>query len=260
MEFAMSDDKNVGKSVFETTSMIIDGFNPLGSATFVQTLAPTIADPIVALAENKDFTGKPIAREDINSLVPTPGYTRKSQNASAITEALAYGTNLLSGGTEFKQGVISPTPDQIEYLVGQVFGGVGREAMKVGRGLEALATGEELATYNIPIAGRLVGNIQQKAAQTGRFYDNIKALNEHQAEIEGRMARGEDITEYVNDNPEAMLYQLGDKTYSKISKLRQLKKTLEESGASRDQTKAIDDAMLNLMVSLNMSYNSARQQ
>ena len=260
MEFAMSDDKNVGKSVFETTSMIIDGFNPLGSATFVQTLAPTIADPIVALAENKDFTGKPIAREDINSLVPTPGYTRKSQNASAITEALAYGINLLSGGTEFKQGVISPTPDQIEYLVGQVFGGVGREAMKVGRGLEALATGEELATYNIPIAGRLVGNIQQKAAQTGRFYDNIKALNEHQAEIEGRMARGEDITEYVNGNPEAMLYQLGDKTYSKISKLRQLKKTLEESGASRDQTKAIDDAMLNLMVSLNMSYNSARQQ
>ena len=260
MEFAMSDDKNVGKSVFETTSMIIDGFNPLGSATFVQTLAPTIADPIVALAENKDFTGKPIAREDINSLVPTPGYTRKSQNASAITEALAYGINLLSGGTEFKRGVISPTPDQIEYLVGQVFGGVGREAMKVGRGLEALATGEELATYNIPIAGRLVGNIQQKAAQTGRFYDNIKALNEHQAEIEGRMARGEDITEYVNDNPEAMLYQLGDKTYSKISKLRQLKKTLEESGASRDQTKAIDDAMLNLMVSLNMSYNSARQQ
>ena len=260
MEFAMSDDKNVGKSVFETTSMIIDGFNPLGSATFVQTLAPTIADPIVALAENKDFTGKPIAREDVNSLVPTPGYTRKSQNASAITEALAYGINLLSGGTEFKQGVISPTPDQIEYLVGQVFGGVGREAMKVGRGLEALATGEELATYNIPIAGRLVGNIQQKAAQTGRFYDNIKALNEHQAEIEGRMARGEDITEYVNDNPEAMLYQLGDKTYSKISKLRQLKKTLEESGASRDQTKAIDDAMLNLMVSLNMSYNSARQQ
>jgi hypothetical protein len=260
MEFAMSDDKNVGKSVFETANMIIDGFNPLGSATFVQTLAPTIADPIVALAENKDFTGKPIAREDINSLVPTPGYTRKSQNASAITEALAYGINILSGGTEFKQGVISPTPDQIEYLVGQVFGGVGREAMKVGRGLEALATGEELATYNIPIAGRLVGNIQQKAAQTGRFYDNIKALNEHQAEIEGRMARGEDITEYVNDNPEAMLYQLGDKTYSKISKLRQLKKTLEESGASRDQTKAIDDAMLNLMVSLNMSYNSARQQ
>ena len=260
MEFAMSDDKNVGKSVFETANMIIDGFNPLGSATFVQTLAPTIADPIVALAENKDFTGKPIAREDVNSLVPTPGYTRKSQNASAITEALAYGINLMSGGTEFKQGVISPTPDQIEYLVGQVFGGVGREAMKVGRGLEALATGEELATYNIPIAGRLVGNIQQKAAQTGRFYDNIKALNEHQAEIEGRMARGEDITEYVNDNPEAMLYQLGDKTYSKISKLRQLKKTLEESGASRDQTKAIDDAMLNLMISLNMSYNSARQQ
>jgi hypothetical protein len=260
MEFAMSDDKNVGKSVFNTSQMLLDGFNPLGSATFVQMLTPTILDPIVALAENKDFTGKPIAREDINSLTPTPGYTRGSQNAFAVTEGLAYAINILTGGSEFKKGAVSPTPDQIEYLVGQVFGGVGREAMKVGRGIESFATGEELATYNIPIAGRLVGNVQQKAAQTNRFYQNVRILNEHQEEIEGRINKGEDISEYIDRYPEASLYQAGDKIYSRIRKLKDIRKTMQEYGAGREDLQSIDEAMLGLMSSLNDIYASAKSR
>jgi hypothetical protein len=260
MEFAMSDEKNVGKAVFDTSSMIIDGFNPLGSATFVQTLTPTILDPIVALAENKDFTGKPISRDDINSLSPTPGYTRGSQNSFAITEALAYGINILTGGSEFKKGALSPTPDQIEYLVGEAFGGVGREALKVGRGIESLATGEELATYNVPIVGRLTGNVQQQAAQRGKFFSNIRRLNEHQAEIEGRLLQGDDISDYIDQYPEASLYQAGDKIYNQITKLRRTKKVLEESGAGKDDLKSIDETILSLMSSLNEIYDSARQQ
>jgi hypothetical protein len=260
MEFAMSDEKNVGKAVFDTSSMIIDGFNPLGSATFVQTLTPTILDPIVALAENKDFTGKPISRDDINSLSPTPGYTRGSQNSFAITEALAYGINILTGGSEFKKGALSPTPDQIEYLVGEAFGGVGREALKVGRGIESLATGEELATYNVPIVGRLTGNVQQQAAQRGKFFNNIRRLNEHQAEIEGRLLQGDDISDYIDQYPESSLYQAGDKIYNQITKLRRTKKVLEESGAGKDDLKSIDETILSLMSSLNEIYDSARQQ
>jgi len=260
MEFAMSDDKNVGKAVVDTSTMILDGFNPLGSATFVQTLTPTVLDPIVALAENKDFTGKPISREDINSLSPTPGYTRGSQNSFAITEALAYGINILTGGTEFKRGALSPTPDQIEYLVGEAFGGVGREALKIGRGIESIATGEELATYNVPIVGRLTGNIQQQAAQRSKFFNNVRRLNEHQAEIEGRLLKGEEINEYLNDFPEASMYQVGDKIYNRITKLRQMKKALEGAGAGKEELKAVDEAMLGLMVSLNQIYDSAKQK
>jgi hypothetical protein len=260
MEFAMSDDKNVGKAVAETSQMIVDGFNPLGSGTFVQTLTPTALDPIVALAENKDFTGKPISREDINSLSPTPGYTRGSQNSFAVTEALAYAINILSGGTEFKKGVLSPTPDQIEYLVGEALGGVGREALKIGRGVEAIATGEELATYNVPIVGRLVGNVQQQAAQRNRFFENIRRLNEHQAEIEGRMLKGEDINDYLETFPEATMYQVGDKVYSQITKLRQQRKALEAAGVGKEELKVIDEAVLGLMTSLNEIYSSAKQQ
>ena len=51
--------------------------------------------------------------------------------------------NYLSGGGEYGIGVVSPTPDQIDYLLGQLTGGVGREVGKV------LTTGETMATERI---------------------------------------------------------------------------------------------------------------
>jgi len=260
MEFAMSDDKNVGKAVVGTSLMILDGFNPFGSSTFLQTLSPTIADPIVAVVENRDFSGKPIARDDFSSMSPTPGYTRSSQDALAVTKALAYGINILTGGTEFKKGEISPTADQIEYLVGQVTGGVGREIMKVGRGAESIVTGDELATYNIPIIGRLIGNTQQKAAQINRFYDNVRTMNEHQAEIEGRLNSNQDISDYLKKFPEASLQQEADKIYRKISQLRSEKEALREAGESRESIKRIDETILQLMSGFNELKDRYRKE
>jgi hypothetical protein len=258
-EFAMSNDKNVGKTVFNMGNMILDGFNPLGSATFAQTLTPTLIDPIIALGENKDFSGRPISRDDINSLNPTPGYTRAKDNASALGKGLAYSVNLLSGGSEFKKGVISPTPDQIDYLIGQVTGGVGREALKVEKSIGAGIKGEELATFNIPIVGRMIGDIKQKTVETSRFYDNIKVMNEHQQEIDGRLKAGEDIEDYMNKYPESGLYKYADKVYNKITKLKQERKKLKESGATDDDLKGYDEAILSVMTGFNETVKDSKE-
>jgi hypothetical protein len=258
-EFVMSTDKNVGKAVFEMGNMILDGFNPLGSATFAQTLTPTLIDPVIALGENKDFAGKPISRDDINSLNPTPGYTRGRDNASALSTGLAYAVNLLSGGTEFKKGVISPTPDQIDYLIGQVTGGVGREVLKVEKSIGAAVKGEELATFNIPIVGRMIGDIKQKTVETSRFYDNIRSMNEHQQEIDGRLKEGEDIESYLNKYPEAGLYKYADKVYNKINKLKQERKKMKESGASDEDLKGYDEAILSIMAGFNETVKDSKE-
>jgi hypothetical protein len=258
-EFVMSNDKNVGKTVFDMGNMILDGFNPLGSATFAQTIAPTLADPIIALAENKDFAGKPISRDDINSLNPTPGYTRAKDNASALSTGLAYTVNLLSGGTEFKKGVVSPTPDQIDYLIGQITGGVGREVLKVEKAIGATVKGEDLATFNIPIVGRMIGDVKQKTVETSRFYDNIKSMNEHQQEIDGRLKQGEDIDAYLDKYPEAAMYKYADKIYNKITKLKQKRKKLKESGGDDADLKAYDDAILEIMTTFNETLKDAKE-
>jgi hypothetical protein len=70
-EWMMSGFKNPGKRLTNLASVILDSFNPIGSGTLAQTLSPTIGDPIVALSENKDWTGKSIYKEDFDKLHPT---------------------------------------------------------------------------------------------------------------------------------------------------------------------------------------------
>jgi hypothetical protein len=106
--------------------------------------------PAVALFENRDWTGKPIAKEDLSSLDPTPGYTRAKETASWFSKQLSEFLNLATGGTDYKPGVFSPTPDQIDYLVGVAFGGVGREALKAEQTVTAGVTGEELPRTRSP--------------------------------------------------------------------------------------------------------------
>ena len=257
-EFAMSDNKNVGKAVFDMSTMIMDAFNPLGSATFAQTLTPTLLDPIVALSENKDFSGKPISKDDLNSLNPTPGYTRAKENASAVSTGLAYGINFLTGGTDFKKGAISPTPDQIDYLIGQVTGGVGREILKAEKLLGSTVSGEELATNNVPVIGRMLGDVKQKTVETSRFYDNVKTMNEHQHEIEGRIKSGQNLDEYLNEHPEAGLYKYVDKTYNKVNQMKRSRKLLKEQNVPDSDLKSYDEAILLLMTSLNDAIREAK--
>lgn len=250
-EFAMSDEKNIGKAAASTFTMILDGFNPLGSGTLMQTALPTLLDPIAAIAENRDFSGRPIARDDMNSLEPTPGYSRAKENASSISTGIAYAINILTGGTEFQKGFISPTPDTLDYLAGQATGGVGREIMKIGKAGTALATGEELSTSNVPVVGRMIGNANQKSAETARFYENIKRLNEHKAEIEGRAKSDQEIDAYMEKHPESALYQEAGKFYKQISDLHKAKKELKLMGADKEDIKALDDAALEYMVVVN---------
>jgi hypothetical protein len=257
-EFAMSDDKNLGKAAFNMSAMIMDAFNPLGSATFAQTLTPTLIDPIVALAENKDFSGKPISKDDINSLNPTAGYTRAKENASSISTGLAYAINFLSGGTDFKQGVISPTPDQIDYLIGQVTGGVGREILKIEKTIGSTVSGEELATHNVPVVGRLLGDVKQKTVETARFYENVKTLNEHQHEIEGRIKAGRDIDDYLTKYPEAGMYKYADKIYNKINDMKRNRKLMKEQGVADKDLQDFDAAILSMMQGLNEAVKGVK--
>ena len=111
------------------------------------------------------MTGKPIAREDMSGLHPTPGHTRARDTASALSKAVAYWANLASGGTAYKPGFFSPTPDQIDYLIGQVTGGVGREALKAEQTVTSMMTGEELPAHKVPLLGRFYGDTTGQASR-----------------------------------------------------------------------------------------------
>jgi hypothetical protein len=259
-EYVLSGFRDPGKRISQLVGMFAEAFNPVGNAGLsLQTIAPTIVDPLAAIAENRDWTGKPIARPNFGLNV-TPGHMRAKDTASAFSKTVSRALNWMSGGTEYKPGAFSPTPDQIDYLIGQVTGGVGREVMKVEQTAASAFTGEDLPTYKIPLLGRFYGNSDDSSAQANKFYANLKLMNEHEAEIRGRRKAGEPIRDYLEANPEARLFDAANKIEREVSKLRKVKRELVERDADRDQVKRIEEQINVRMKRFNDTVNRLREK
>lgn len=254
-EWALSGFKHTPDRISGLLGLFADTFNPIGGAGLsMQTLAPTALDPLAALAENKDWSGKPIAREDFNSMDPSPGYLRAKDTASALSKAVAYWANLATGGTDYKPGFVSPTPDQLDYLIGQIAGGVGREYMKLEQTATSALTGEDLPPHKIPLLGRFYGDTTGQSSEANRFYANVREINLHKSEIDGRRKNGGDVMEYLNDNPTARLVMGVSRFETTVRKLRQARRDAMERGDSADRIKAIDGQITAVMGQFNQRF------
>lgn len=241
-----------GDRVASILGSFVDAFNPIGSAGLsMQTIAPTFADPGVALAENRDWTGKPIAKENFSSLSPTPGFTRAKDTASWFGRVIAEMANTLSGGTDYVPGAFSPTPDQIDYLIGQATGGVGRELMKAQQFGTSLFTGEEIPPYKVPGLGRFFGSTKSQAAESSRFYDNLTHLNMVENTIRGLKKDGKPVQPYLRETPEARLVKMSNTIETDIRELRARKRALLEKDAPKMQIQLIENAITTKMKRLN---------
>jgi hypothetical protein len=259
-EWTLSGFKDTARRVTDLTGLFLDAFNPVGNAGWsVQTVTPTFLDPFVALGENKDWTGKPISKEDMFSLRPTPGYTRAREGANWLSTNLAEFLNYASGGTKYQPGVLSPTPEQIEYLVGQVFGGVGREAIKLTTSIEKTATGEDLPPYKIPLYGRFVGETKSSAAESNKFYKNMERLNRLDLEVKGRREDREPIGDFMRENPETRLLPLANKTYKDVQALRKRRAALLEKDAPKESIQAVEKMITRRMQVLNDRVRAMEQ-
>jgi hypothetical protein len=253
-EWAMSGFKDTTRRIAQLVGIIAEAFNPIGSAGLsLQTIAPTVIDPLAALAENKDWTGKPIAKKDIDANHPTAGHTRAKDTATPWAKLISHAVNRATGGTDFKPGVASPTPDQIDYLIGQVTGGVGREIGKAAQVAGGAMSGEEVPLHKIPLVGRFVGTTEGQAAEASRFYDNLREIGAHKVEIEGlrKAGRSADIAVYIKDNKEATLFVMADSVQRDVARMNKAKRELIAKDAPRERVKLIEDQITARMKLLN---------
>jgi len=208
----------------------------------------------MALYANKDWTGRSIYKEDFDSTKPTPGFTRAKNTASSLSKSLAWFANSITGGTDYKQGVWSPTPDQIDFVIGQLTGGTGREIIHAQEVAAALVNNEEIPTNKLPIVGKLYGETKGNSVERSAFYDNLKLLNEHHAEVTGlRKEPGgaPKAIAYMRENPVAKLYPMAHDIHNQIDKMKDRHKRLEKSGASASSLRALDDQIAGRMKVLN---------
>ena len=252
---AMDGRRDLQTTITNIFSAILGSVNPLGTSTFAQTLAPTIVDPFVAIAENRDAFGRPISRED-KALAPSPGYERSRETANFVSQGLAYALNFITGGGEKGIGLVSPTADQISYVAGQYAGGVGKLVIQTGEYLKAKATGTDVETYQVPVAGKLYGDINTPAAVAGVFYENIKVMSNHERII--KEMKGKGVEAYYKNDPEARLWRRANYVENEVARLKKEKKALKERNAPEAQIKRKDEAIKEKMEAFNKQVSKVQ--
>lgn len=256
----MDGGKHKAKYMGDMVGMLSDSFNPFGSSGLsAQTITPTVADPLVALGENRDAFGRPIYRED-RANKPTPGYLRSSETSSEISKFISKTINQLTGGTEYQKGALSPTADEIDYLAGQVGGGSYREAKKVGEFVQSQVTGEEVAPYKVPLAGRFMGDTGSDANARSKFYQNVTQLSKYEDEIKGRAKNHQNVQEFLKEHPEARLYDAANSVENEVIQMNKMRKELIARGASKEQLKRLNDMKIQRMRQFNQMVDKATQQ
>jgi hypothetical protein len=258
-ELMLRGGKNPSKAAGDMISLIVGAFNPVGGGDLVSAITPTPLDPVVDLARNKDWTGKPIAKEDFNKNHPTPGHMRTKDTATIFSKKLAEVLNTISGGSDYTPGWASPTPDQIDYLITTATGGVGREISKATQTIEAVTTGEDLPTHKIPLVGRFYGEAKGQASEGGKFYDNLKEVNIAAAEVKGQRRDGKDPTGYIKDHPEARFAEAAKHAESRVGFLRREKRRLLAEGADRQVIKAKEEQITQVMKRFNDRVRAAEE-
>ena len=247
----LADGKGVGDIAINALSMAVSSTNPLGgNAATLQSYMPTVIDPLVAVYENKDAFGRPIAKED-RGLNPTPGYTRSREPANPIFQGIAEFMNTITSRDKDVKGLISPTADQLSYLAEQVGGGVYREASRAVKYAVNVLNGEETPEHQVPVAGKIIGDLDSNAAISQKFYTNVKNMAEHELVIKAHRTRRESVSEYMRDNPEARLWQRANSLENEITKLNKTKKELYQREAPQDRIKRVEDQKIRMMKQFN---------
>lgn len=259
-ELLMSGGKDWGEKSFNALGELAGSFNPLGGGNIftgagaLKTISPTVIDPIVDMATNTDFTGKPIGKERM-PLDTLPGFAmaRESTKRSATGQVyigISKAINSVTGGNDFKHGLASPSPEEVRYVFTTVGGGVYRELEKILNASVLTAQGEDLKAREVPLGSRFAGEVDDNDLQRSRFFKNSSKIEKLEAQLKGlsKEGRGDEVRKLIDDSPLVKLYELNDEVRSNVTKLNKL---ASESINDKEALKRIDAARTTYMRALN---------
>lgn len=252
-ELVLNGGKDIGKRSVEAIGEIAAGFNPLGGGNVLTahgvltTIAPTLVDPIIDLAANKNFAGNPIEREARGEADNRPGAARAKESTQRSTTGQVYigiseAINRMTGGSQYEAGSASPTPERIRYLAQTAGGGVLRELEKGINAGTAAARGDKVKSSQIPVIGRFYGEVDADQVQASRYFENKGRIKKAESSFKAMEKAGDAaaLEKFVKDHPEVLMADNINEMQKAISELNRLAvtvindpKTMTEIDAAR---------------------------
>ena len=155
---------------------VLDSFNPMGSVGGVGELfSPSVARPVVQLADNRSFTGAPVYKSGDRGPrgdAPEPAHRRHFQNTPELWVAASRGMNALTGGDYVEKGAVDVSPDALRHVFTSMTGGIGRAA---DRTLDYF-TSDEPSASRMPFVGRVAGKVDDRMRERA-YMGEAKRIN-----------------------------------------------------------------------------------
>ena len=246
---------------FVGTAARADDFGEV-AALAAGSLAPTITEPVVAFATNRNFFGAPIYIED-NPLIkpPTPDSNRSKRSTGEHYKFVAEWLNDFTGGSEYRSGWADLSPDGMQYVQEYIFGGLGRF---INRSVDLYAKSvspenEEITLSNVPIARYFHGEPSDYSDKLD-YYNYIDSAT--QVFKEAEETTGKERLEFMREfGSVASLEPLYKETQKQLRKLRKQKKQIEKTQKdpvkAYDQVQKIEAEMQRLFDQFNKRYREA---
>ena len=205
------------KSAADLAAVFLDAFSPTGQAgSALQFAAPTVADPFVQWAENRNFAGNPLRKDQNPFGPPKPEYQMGFKSTSAPAKWLAEALNDTTGGNEVRPGFVNVNPVFFDFAVSSILGGAGRTYLQIASGPLKAVGDDEIQAREIPFANIFVG--ARPEYQTERKY--FEAVEDVETAVK-------ELTTYRQKGDTEMVREIREE-HGRVLRLREAAKATKE--------------------------------
>jgi len=234
-------------------STFANAFNPVASGTLLQTLLPTVADPFVQVAENKNWFGGDLMPERNKfDKTPDPDSQRYWKSAGVASKWVASQLNSITGGDKVKPGLIDISPETLDLVVDTV-GGSAFRFVKDTLSLPINVSREEIGIPKIPFVRRVAGE-KPAWADSRVYYENIEdvLVAKERLKVYRGTANYDKLAKALR--AEKSLIPLASKSEKDLRSLRKWLKRAKVQG-DKGRIERINERIKRVYVKFNKRYN-----
>jgi transcriptional regulator with XRE-family HTH domain len=193
--------KSVGETATNILQAAIGSFSPINfpssedfSSWIIKFITPTIGQIPLSLALNEDYFGRTIYNENFpTDPTPKPESELGRKGATPQSSWIAKELNKLTGGSEFRSGMVDINPDKIDFVLETLSGGAGRFALRSTSAIGNLITGnwDEIEANDIPFARVFYGQ-PRKFVNLQSYFDKRIEVNQYMEEVKSNNLNSKD--------------------------------------------------------------------
>lgn len=227
----------------EMVKTVLGSFNPLGTNVPL----PTVSLPMYELAINENYAGRMINKPEnpyADYKEPDSGRVFKSLENSWEHD-LAKALNNMTGGDDFKPGVIDVAPGTIKYMMGWLTGGMGTF---IGSMADLPTIEGDIEPYQIPLVRKVIGGAP-----------DYRAVQEYRENIENPLRRLDQYNKAKGAEKTALRKQYGKEIqlglYAKDTEAAMRKYYKRRKTTPKSKVEGINDEMRKLAVRFNTRHH-----